>query len=101
MKTAVPSLSRRANANIQKALGRYNDDCSCSLKDNTRKLSSTFQRKATEQSGIGGNVVGRPKSPLSNKLKGQEKEQNEPPSFWKERDQIIKKKAYDYFSIQL
>uniref|UniRef100_A0A1I8EZT9 Uncharacterized protein n=2 Tax=Wuchereria bancrofti TaxID=6293 RepID=A0A1I8EZT9_WUCBA len=97
VKTAVPSLSRRTNGNMQKALGRYNDHRSCSLKDNTRKLSSMFQSKTAEQAGTSSNVVEIPN--LSNKIETKEEQIDAPSNFWKERDQIIKKRAH-LFSLQ-
>ncbi|EFO22597.2 hypothetical protein LOAG_05888 [Loa loa] len=99
MKTAVPSLSRCANANIQKALGRYDDDRSCSLKDNTMKLSSMFQRKTVGQAEIDDNVIGLSESTLSNKIEREEEQEDDLSNFWKERGQIIKKKAH-LFSVQ-
>ncbi|KAK6104137.1 hypothetical protein QQG55_15145 [Brugia pahangi] len=97
VKTTVPSLSRRTNGNTQKALGRYNYHRSCSLKDNTRKLSSMFQSKTAEQAGTSSNVVGIPN--LSNKIETKEEQIDAPSNFWKERDQIIKKRAH-LFSLQ-
>lgn len=91
VKTTVSPLSGRVNINIH-------GDRSCSLKNDAEKLSFIFQRDI-QQAKIDSNFVGLSKSPLSNRLSGEEEEQSDSPNFWKERDQIIKKRAYAYFSI--
>lgn len=91
VKKAIPSLSGRLNNKIH--LRKYDDDHSCSLKDNTEKLPSMFQRETIKQTGIGSNVTGLSKSALSNKLYEEKEEQDDSPNFWKERDRIIKKRA--------
>ncbi|KAM3719256.1 Acetyl-coenzyme A synthetase [Dirofilaria immitis] len=100
VKTATPSLSRRANASMQKVVGRYDSDRSCSLKNNIKKPTFMFQRKITEQTETDGSVTGLQKMPLSNKIKKEEDEQEDNSlNLWKERDQIIKKRAH-LFSLQ-
>ncbi|MCP9261840.1 hypothetical protein DINM_005159 [Dirofilaria immitis] len=101
VKTATPSLSRRANASMQKVVGRYDSDRSCSLKNNIKKPTFMFQRKITEQTETDGSVTGLQKMPLSNKIKKEEDEQEDNSlNLWKERDQIIKKERIHLFSLQ-
>uniref|UniRef100_A0A0R3RTX7 Helicase domino n=1 Tax=Elaeophora elaphi TaxID=1147741 RepID=A0A0R3RTX7_9BILA len=98
VKTAVPSFSRRVNANIN--LRKYVDVHSDSVKNDIGKLSSTFQKKDIQQAESDDNFAGLSKSSLSNKLCGEEEEQEDgSPNFWKDHDQIIKKRAH-LFSLQ-
>uniref|UniRef100_A0A915Q0I8 Uncharacterized protein n=1 Tax=Setaria digitata TaxID=48799 RepID=A0A915Q0I8_9BILA len=99
VKSAATSLSRRTNASTQKSFGEYKDDRSCSFKDSTKKSSSGFQKKK-DQAGIAGAVVGLQKIPLSDKIKKEQEEQdNDALNFWKERGQIVRKRAH-LFSLQ-
>ncbi|CAG9536849.1 unnamed protein product [Cercopithifilaria johnstoni] len=96
VKTAAPSLSGRVNANIH--LEKQDDGLSCSLKEDMGKISSMFQKEAIEHTEIDGDVVRLSESPSSNKL-NEEEEQDDSANFWKERDQIKKKRAH-LFSLQ-
>ncbi|VDO30667.1 unnamed protein product [Onchocerca flexuosa] len=63
-----------------------------------KSAASSLSRRANIQKTLEGAEL--PKASLSNKIKREEKEQDENPSnFWKERDQIIKKRAH-LFSLQ-
>lgn len=99
VKTTAPSLSRHGNTSVHKSLGEDDGDRSCSLQYKTRKLSPMFRDKVTKQAGICGSVVGLPNLPSSNRREEREKQERDSPNFWKERDQIIKKRAYVSFHI--